>query len=234
VTSGLAIIMTRDKRRRRQTASAIFFDLDGTLCDSLPGIVASIRAALPPANGKITTERIRSIIGPPISTMFRRLIPGIDENEARDLEAKFRSAYDGGCWREFAWYAGVEQTISSLHSRGFRLFVFTNKPQAAARRMIESSPLSSCFEAVVTKDSKIPPYESKTEMLRDMLLRYKVDTRRALVVGDGEEDLQAARELQLPFVFAEYGYGSKPEANGARAGHINQFQELVEICNRGF
>jgi phosphoglycolate phosphatase len=212
---------------------AIFFDLDGTLCDSVSGVAHTIREIVSAQSVELSTEQVRSVIGPPISEMLRKLLPGIDDQAVLTLEAAFRKAYDEGNWRMFEWFPGVKQTVQRLHQQGCRLFIFTNKPEKAAQRIIDSERLGSYFEAVLGKDSIDQGYRSKTEMLRDLLMRYRVDISRAMVVGDGEEDLQAAQSLGLPFVFASYGYGSALETSGAHFEQIAHFQELIEICNRG-
>jgi phosphoglycolate phosphatase len=211
---------------------AIFFDLDGTLCDSLPGVAETMRAVVSADAPQITMEQVRSVIGPPVAVMLRKLLPHLDDAAVAALEAEFRRLYDSENWRKFRFFNGVEKTIQALHQQGCQLFVFTNKPAGAARRMIDSAGLGLYFEAVVSKDSRTPVYVSKAEMLQDLLMRYKVDLTDAIVVGDGQEDMEAARSSNLPFVFARYGYGAASAAGGAFHA-IDQFQDIIEICNRG-
>ncbi len=228
---------TRRLRSQNKTKNApiFFFDLDGTLCDSLPGVAETICSVGSAYTAELTAEKVRAVIGPPVSVMLEKLLPGIGEATIRDLEGAFRKLYDGGNWRMFNWFPGVVETLARLHKQGCRLFVFTNKPYKAARQMVASGCLEGYFEDVMSRDSRTPPFASKAEILRSLIKQHKVDTTHALVVGDGEEDWQAAQKIGIPFVFARYGYGTGIESNSVcSAQQIHQFHDLIEICNRGF
>ena len=54
--------------------SSCVFDLDGTLVDSIPGIEASVSAAIAEVAPRLSAPSLRTFIGPPIRTMLERAL----------------------------------------------------------------------------------------------------------------------------------------------------------------
>ncbi len=206
-----------------------FFDLDGTLVDSLPGIESSVRAAL------LATDRtfeggIGHLIGPPIRQVLRRIIQNEPEPELDRVEAQFRKYYDAEGWKGSNLYPGVEPTLRELKNQGNRLFVFTNKPAHVTSAILRELDISSCFEAILSRDSRVPHFENKGAMLSDLLRNFEVDKDSALVIGDSREDYQAALATGISFCFVTYGYGDLPEElNLECVSQIDSFCKLLSI-----
>ncbi len=72
----------------------IFFDLDGTLADSLPGLQASISEALQSGGRRLRVADLRPYIGPGIRTILRNLENDLTETELDGMERCFRASYD--------------------------------------------------------------------------------------------------------------------------------------------
>jgi phosphoglycolate phosphatase len=188
-------------------ATAILFDLDGTLVDSLPGIEYSIHAALREVLPDREPVEPRGWIGPPIRAMFRRAFQDIDDATLNDLERAFRSSYDSEGWQKTVAYNGVAATLARLAEQGVRSFVVTNKPRIPTQRVLGQFNLLKFFTAVVTPDSKSPPFASKSEMVSYLLTHYSLKSRQTLLVGDSDDDDRAAQGCGLPFLAVAYGYG---------------------------
>src|SRR6056297_1294421 len=109
--------------------TAVFLDLDGTLMDSKPGIVASLRHAFATTGHlAMAQEDLTWMIGPPFSDSFARI--GIVDPDPV-LEA-YRVHYQGEGMYEAAVYAGVTDMIAALGAQGSRLYLATAKPHAYA------------------------------------------------------------------------------------------------------
>ena len=185
---------------------AIAFDLDGTLIDSLPGIEFSIRTAMAQCGVPQQNIDLRSIIGPPIRVILGKLAETPDSDLA-ELEGAFRRSYDSEGWTKTRLYPGTQAALSTLHNAGIRLFVVTNKPRHISMRILESAQIGTWFERLITRDSRVPDYVSKREMLEDLKDSCRVESSNWLVVGDTEEDGQAAAECGMKFAHVTYGYG---------------------------
>jgi phosphoglycolate phosphatase len=206
-----------------------FFDVDGTLVDSLPGIEFSIRAALR-SLGKECNGEIRQLIGPPIREVLQKIIGDESELELDRVEAQFRKYYDSEGWKRANLYPGVEATLKELKEQGNRLFVFTNKPAHVTTAILKGLKVSWCFEAILSRDSRVPHFEDKGAMLSELMRDFDVSRESGLVTGDSGEDFRAASATGIPFCFVTYGYGSLPEGqSSAYVWQIDSFSKLLSI-----
>ena len=207
-----------------------FFDLDGTLVDSAPGIEFSVRAALAELGFDNSSANLRALIGPPIRIILQRLIGPAAEPQLDALESAFRRSYDSEGWRKTECYARVEQTLRNLSIRGCVLFVVTNKPRLATERILEKCGIRPLFREVLTRDAG-QGFCSKRDMLCHLLQRYGLHAAACLMVGDTREDCDAANEAGMPAALVLHGYGQPAPRNRCRL--LGSLAELVDAEERG-
>jgi phosphoglycolate phosphatase len=212
------------------TVRWVFFDLDGTLADSLPGLQASIEEALRSGGRELRVKDLRPYIGPGIRTILKRLENDLTEAELDGMERCFRASYDTGGVRNTRLFEGVKETIEALKTSGAEMFIVTNKPKLATANLMEQHGLTGMFTEAMSRNSRDPAYASKSDMLRDLVQRHAVDVRQSAMVGDTEEDRRAAVDAGMRFVFAEYGYG---EVGDVECDRIERFTELRATCGLG-
>jgi phosphoglycolate phosphatase len=183
------------------------FDLDGTLIDSLPGIGWSIQAALSACGMAAGPFDLKPLIGPPIRAILAA-VSGVGDAPALDrLERAFRSSYDSDGWRKTVLQPGAGDALEELRSRGVALWLVTNKPRLATRMILRELFSEGCFRETVCRDSRTPFFESKAEMLDDLLDRRNLPRRECLLIGDTLEDAQAASAAGLRCALVPHGYG---------------------------
>lgn len=188
----------------------VIFDLDGTLVDSLPGIEQSVRRAITRVLPEVPMPDLRTVIGPPIATMFARLWPELAPETMERLVAEFRDHYvSTGCLASTP-FSGVAETLSELHSGGRRLFVLTNKPAAPTRVILGRLGLNRFFSASLSPDSVSPPFGSKPDGARLLMKAFDIEPLATTLVGDGADDAAAAAACGFRFIAAGYGYGNPP------------------------
>lgn len=207
---------------------ALVFDLDGTLIDSAPGISASLKAAFRFAGRNMPRAEVRSVIGPPIGVIARRIEPTLTDAEVKLIEQEYRSSYDSEGWRETVAFEGVVEALPRLHAAGWRLFVVTNKPRVPTQKILALLKIESALEAVLSRDSRTPRYASKAEMLADLMAIHKLEPSSTVMVGDTQEDGEAALANHLQFVHVSYGYGAVSDASMT----ASRFQDIEDMCRR--
>jgi len=184
------------------------FDLDGTLVDSLPGIGWSIDEALAACGLPPASMELRPLIGPPIRSILARVSSMADSRSLDCLEKAFRTSYDSGGWRRTLCYAGVPDLLRDLLASDVGLWIVTNKPLSATRKILREFMLEGYFSDVVCRDSRLPAYGSKAEALMDLIRRRGLRRWECVFVGDTEEDRRAAEEAGVQCVIVPHGYGS--------------------------
>lgn len=214
---------------RSLLVNTIVCDLDGTLVDSIPGIGAALSAAFLSVGREMPVVDLRAAIGPPISIIARRLEPSLSDTEVAQIEQHYRTGYDTHGWRETALFQGVAETLQAFRQQGCRLYIVTNKPRVPTEKILDHLGLQNLFEEAVSRDSRSPRYESKTEMLRDLLHRRRLPASTTLMIGDTAEDGEAATANLLPFAFATYGYGAGATATLSAALSVDSFADLQQF-----
>jgi len=185
----------------------VVFDLDGTLIDSAGAILASYRAAFA-ACGLTPVRAIEAdIVGPPLGETLRRLAGSEDSALIIRLIDAFRQSYDTGGLLETLAYPGVGDMLQALRAAGMTLSIATNKRIHPTRLIIEHIGWTDIFDSVYALDLFTPPLPDKAAMLERMLIEQKIDTYKAVYVGDRIEDFEAAEANHLPFIAATWGYG---------------------------
>ena len=210
----------------------IFFDLDGTLTDSGPGIVHSVAYALrklgvePPE-----PEKLRPFIGPPLLWIFAHFY-GFDEAKSKEGVRLYREYFTAGGMFENSVYPGVPEALERLREAGFRLAVATSKPEEFSRQIISHFSLDKYFEAVCGAAMD----ETRTE--KADVLRYALETlgataEESLMVGDREHDVLGAKAVGLPYLGVLWGYGSLEELTDAGASVLAETPEqMAELILR--
>lgn len=188
----------------------VFFDLDGTLTDSRPGILAGAAYALGRLGIPTPAEEVSTgFIGPPLYDSFRRYY-GLDDADARRAVALYREYYGKTGLLENSVYAGVEEMLCRLRESGCRLFVATGKPWQYAERILGAFGLSRYFEKIYGSEFD-GTRGDKGELLAYALTDSGVPAERSIMVGDRSYDMCAARENRASALGALWGYGSREE-----------------------
>lgn len=186
----------------------IFFDLDGTVINSFPGIEHSIQTAFTACGRVLPIKDLRSFVGPSIREILMQIDARLTKQDLEMMENIYRQHYDTvGCLRTLL-YPGVRDTLNIFTANNIQMFIITNKPKLPTVTILKNLHISQYFLDILCRDSRDPPFSSKTEMLHDLMPRHDIDPLSSLMVGDTEDDWRAASECSLSFIHAGYGYGS--------------------------
>ena len=208
----------------------LFFDLDGTLVDSFPGISFSCAAALAQVMPGRKAPDFLPFIGPPIREIFRRALPENDPEMLERLEQSFRASYNSEGWRKTLAYPGVEKVLARVCQSGYVCRVLTNKPGLPSRAILQHLELDRFFREVITPDMQTPAFASKADAARDAQRRHGLAGGQALVVGDSDDDGAAAAACGFQFAAVMFGYGRAYEKCDSQVHfRLEQFDHLLDI-----
>ena len=126
----------------------ILFDLDGTLTDSAPGILNSVRYGCRRIGIPVPDEAtLRRFLGPPLIDSFHNLC-GLNDADTDRAVAAFREYFPDKGLFENEVYPGIPALLADLHARGCQLVLATSKPEEYARRIMEHFDLAQYFTAI--------------------------------------------------------------------------------------
>lgn len=186
----------------------ILFDLDGTLIDSAPAILASYHDAFASARVEPAITIDASIVGPPLRETLELLSGSDDPVLLDELAAHFKASYDTRGYKATAAYPGVNDLLSALVAQRRRLAIATNKRLHPTRLILQHLGWSAFFDAVYALDMCTPRLPDKATMIGRLLMDHAIPRGSAVYVGDRLEDGESATLNSLPFYAATWGYGS--------------------------
>jgi phosphoglycolate phosphatase len=194
-----------------------FFDLDGTLTDSCEGIIRCVNHALGELGyASERDDRLRGMIGQPLTRIFGAVIPGAGDAEIDRAIAAYRARFDAAGIFENAVYPGIPEALGALRRAGRRMHVVTAKPHVSARRVLEHFALDTYFDAVhgpALADRGC----DKADLVGQALDVAGVRPTAAVMIGDRVDDVLAARAWGVPAIGAGWGYGLPSELEEAGA-----------------
>jgi phosphoglycolate phosphatase len=199
----------------------LLFDLDGTLTDSRPGIVACIQHALERAGVPPPGEReLQRYIGPPLSHAFAQLLAAeVGAPRVVEAIAAYRERFTVTGMFENAVYEQIPAALDELADRGARLYVATSKPRIYAERILEHFGLVDRFIAVF--GSELDGSRSdKSELIAHALKSAALDPAASVMIGDREHDMLGAVCNHVYPAGALWGYGSDEELRSAGAKRL--------------
>jgi phosphoglycolate phosphatase len=197
------------------------FDLDGTLTDSRPGIVACIQHALERAGvGPPSEIELRRCIGPPLTHSFARLLSvAVDSPSVTEAIVAYRERFTATGMFENAVYDRIPAALDELAAGGARLYVATSKPRVFAERILEHFGLAHRFIAIFGSelDGRLA---EKPALLAHVLKHAGLDPAASVMIGDREHDMHGAAINGVYPVGALWGYGSDEELRSAGAKQV--------------
>lgn len=206
----------------------VFFDLDGTLSDSMPGITNSVSWALSQYGIEVSPAALRMFVGPPLRESFQKYFTFNNDN-VDEVIRLFRQRYGEKGVYELTLYPGVPEMLDRLERAGKRLIVASSKEEDYVRQILDDTGIARHFSFIAGADLETARL-SKGEVLRHACAGAIVtDMRRSVMVGDREHDVYGAHETGMRCAAVLYGYGSRKELDAAGADFF--FSSVTELAD---
>jgi phosphoglycolate phosphatase len=207
------------------------FDLDGTLTDSVPDIAAAVNRTLA-ARGlpALAEPDVAAMVGDGLQPLIDRAFAAVGSVPDAAAGADYLADYESRVAEATRLYPGVEAALDSLLADGWTLAVCTNKPERAARLLLDALGVADRFAAVGGGDS-FAAHKPDPRHLKGTIEAAGGSTDRALMVGDHSNDVRAAAGCGVRTIFAGWGYG-RPGMEAGAVGTARDLPEFVEMAGR--
>jgi phosphoglycolate phosphatase len=212
---------------------AIFFDLDGTLVDTLDDLTEAMNQALAGLGQPVRSkDECRQMIGKGLSVFARMALPDHAGHLQDALLWGMKAVYAEICLNQTRPYPGIREVLLVCREMGIRLAVISNKGHILTVRIAEHYFGRSTFDEILGQKDEMkckPDPEPVLFLLKKMALK----PREVLYVGDSDVDIQTARNAGLDFIAAGWGFRSKEQLRQAGAKRIiHQPLELLDYLRR--
>ncbi len=203
------------------TYDVILIDLDGTITDSIPGILRCLREALPTLDMQdLTDEELQTWLGPPLRvTLLERY--GRSEEDLDRFVQEYRAHYFGGGEYEFTLFPGIPELLTDVAASDTALVLATAKPIESATRVLTRAGLVDCFDAISGTELDLMRQDKPSVIHHGMtLLGRSVDDVRAVMIGDRKEDILGGQHHGMTSVGVAWGYADEGELESVDPDHI--------------
>ena len=212
------------------------FDLDGTLLDSLQGILDAVNLSFNELGYKVhrTYDEGKYFIGSGALEFARRAMKGqnIPPEKERDIMDRFLVNYERIQSERTKPFDGLIKMLESLKCKGAILCIASNKPQMLLEPIVKKTFPTINFKMAlgqrINKPEKPDPF-----ILFEIMNGCKLKPEECLYIGDSEYDYKTAYNAGIDSVICRYGYGFYDQPWAKKPTYlVDSVAELEELLNK--
>ena len=207
---------------------AVFFDLDGTLVDSLPGLTQALnRTLIDLAQEPLPQTTVKTYVGNGLWVLLRRALPveEFPDNSITHAQTKFQQHYNN-TWRSGTIaYDGIAALLSELAQNGMALGVLSNKPHRFTVEITEALFGRNIIPYIHGQKDGVAKKPDPAALIQ-LCKEADVTPAAALFVGDSTIDLETAINAQLQSIGVTWGYHNSDALKQYNQPLVNTVDEL--------
>ena len=216
----------------------VLFDLDGTLVDTAPDLIACLNQALL-AHGyaAVNDAEIKPCISLGALAMIKQAAADADSAQQEQMLAFMLDCYQNNIAKHSRFFNGIRETLEAIEKLGLKWGVVTNKRERFTLPLMEALNLSARAACVISGDTTANSKPHPEPMLA-ACKQAAVRPENCVYIGDACHDIAAGKNANMKTLAAIYGYlkdGDQPENWGADAliEHPDQLQEWIQatLCH---
>ena len=190
--------------------SAVIFDLDGTLLDTLDDLWTAVNVALGEFSLPLRSkEEVRSFVGNGIVKLMERAVGQVEKEVFEGALAAFKRYYGEHCEDKTQPYEGIIELLKALQAKGVRTAVVSNKADFAVKKLAKGY-FEGLLEYAVGENEeagirKKPAPDSLLAVMQSM----GAGTRSTVYIGDSEVDIQTAKNAGVDCISVTWGFKDK-------------------------
>ena len=202
---------------------SLIFDLDGTLWDAIDTLVLSCNDVLknhPDIKKNFSRKDFESVMGMQLDDISKKFFNNLNETDRNSIMKEFCIAEQNSLAKNGGkLYPNLEETLLKL-SRKFKLFIVSNCQVGYIETFLKYHKLEKYFI-----DFENPGRTNLTKGENIKLIIKRNNLKNPVYIGDTNSDLEAAKFANIPFVYANYGFGNVNEYDYA----INDIEDLLNF-----
>lgn len=213
--------------------ATLVFDLDGTLVDTAPDLIAATNHVLAGIGlPGVSEHKLRPLIGHGARFMVEHAIgpdaAKLTEDERKRLLDRFLDYYGSNIAVGSRPFEGTVAALERFKSAGAKLAVCTNKNERMSKVLLEALGMGRLFSAVAGRDT-FAVFKPHPDHLLGTIRLAGGDRSRAIMVGDSRVDIETAKAAGVPVVAVSFGYTDKPVRELGPDKVIDHYDELERV-----
>jgi len=187
---------------------AVFFDLDGTLVESLPGLTEALNRTLADLNKEpLAPSTVRTYIGNGLWMLIRRALSETEfsDKQVTELQSRFMQHYKN-TWRAGTVpFDGIKDLIVDLSQTGFTLGVLSNKTHHFTVAITEDLFGQRLIPHICGQKDNVAKKPDPASLIQ-LCEQAQVTPADTVLVGDSTVDLETAINAKTKAIGATWGY----------------------------
>ncbi|MDR1613332.1 MAG: HAD family hydrolase [Planctomycetota bacterium] len=215
--------------------SAVVFDLDGTLLDTLEDLADSMNKVLTDAGYPAhPVDPYRYFVGDGMENLARRAAPvGTDDKTVKALAANMGAVYEKNWRNKTRPYSGVIELLDRIGNAGISMAVLSNKPDVFTQAMVKHYFGDDCFRAVNGQMDGVPKKPDPAGAIA-IANAFGIPRERFLYLGDTNTDMLTGVAAGMRTIGVSWGFRPVEELNQAGAkGIIDHPLEALGLLGIG-
>lgn len=185
----------------------VLFDLDGTLIDTAPDLIASLNVALNQHGfSTISPERIKPHVSFGASAMINASIEeAMNSALHADILQTMLAEYEANIAQYSQFFDGISDVLDFIESKNVSWGIVTNKRERFTKLLVEAFNLKNRAVCVISGDttSHSKPHPAP---LFEACRQANVEAKNCVYIGDAAHDIIAGKNAQMFTLAATYGY----------------------------
>lgn len=187
----------------------VIFDLDGTIANTLADITLSVNEVMANFNHpKLKLNTVRKLIGSGVPSLMQGALKTNNKNKINSATKLFINSYSKNLNNKTILYSGILKLLNKLSSK--KLAIVTNKPQKHTNELLLALAINKYFKVVYGGDS-FKHKKPHPKPIINILKTLKVESSKVVLIGDGVNDILAAKAANIACASVGYGYCDKEE-----------------------
>ncbi|OUS70931.1 phosphoglycolate phosphatase [Pseudoalteromonas sp. A601] len=216
---------------------AAFFDLDGTLVDSVYDLYIAMNLTLTELAFPIVSQRlVETWVGNGIETLVKRGLSGdmqiseqLDEQLAKRAINLFYGHYEQQVGEYSVLYQHVETGLAALRSTPKALI--TNKARRFTEKLLDKLALTEHFDVIVCGDGMAK--KPSAEPLLFACKQLNVPASQAVMIGDSKSDILAAHAANIDVIAVNYGYNQGEKLSDYNPQYLcDTFLDIIPVLTQ--
>jgi len=201
--------------------SCVLFDLDGTLVDTAPDLIACLNKALV-IHGfeSVAPEKVKPFISYGAAAMIKASLGEAESGQLQaDILETLLNHYQNNIAEHSVFFSGMLDTLAAIEEQGLKWGVVTNKQKRFTNPLMDALELTGRAACIISGDTTANPKPHPEPML-EACKQAGVNPRQCVYIGDASHDIKAGKNAEMKTLAALYGYirpDDKPETWGADA-----------------
>jgi phosphoglycolate phosphatase len=189
------------------TYSAVLFDLDGTLLDSVDALSYSMNTILRKHGYPVhTTEAYKQFIGNGVHALVEQAVPqGTSKDICNQLYEEKSALYEQ-CWKQgTTLFPGIAELLTKLQQKHIPMGVFSNKEDHFTQQIVPHVLGQWTFVGVQGRTAQFPKKPDPSGLL-SIIRKTQIAIPSWVHVGDKNADALVSQAVGCGFLWASWGY----------------------------